>query len=72
MLGEDEIFQKILGNIKDEKEQRVVKHLSEKFLASILGAVLPMAEEMQKNPDNFKNGIEELEAAILTDGGKKR
>lgn len=67
LLNNDPEFQKILQSAKDDKERRIAKYMSEQLLVSILGAVIPMTEEIKKNPEIFKNGLVEMETSILTE-----
>lgn len=69
ILNDDDQFKKILSAAKDDKEMRIAKYMSENLLVTVLSSIIPMAEEIKKDPEGFKNKIEEFEASILTDEG---
>jgi hypothetical protein len=68
-LYENKDFKKILSALKDDKERRIVKGITEEFVMTFAEVLAPLKKEIEKDPETFKNKLLEIEDTILNVSG---
>lgn len=68
-LQNDPNFKKILGLLKDEKEQKAVKEITERFYMSFYDTLRETHADSQKDPEGFKKRLAEEAVAIVNVSG---
>ena len=64
-LHKDELFGSVIAQAADPQEARFIKAFSEEFLISVMEVLGPLAEMQEKDPDNFKKQLEELDKELI-------
>jgi len=72
LLNENPDYQKVLSLSKDEKETRILKGLTEKFLLDFAQVIEPIRAEIERDPEGFKNLLQEIDDSILNVSGSTR
>jgi hypothetical protein len=67
-LHEDLVFKATVDAAKTETEKRFVMAFSEEFLMSFIDVLSPISEEIDRDPEEFRRRLLEIDEDLLSEG----